>query len=75
MMYVRPDHKEIRRLMNLKGLNTYEVANRSNGSVSQPTISRLTTGKMEKAQRIKLEAVAKVLRVPVENLVKEAPSS
>jgi DNA-binding Xre family transcriptional regulator len=68
-MYVKPNHKEIRTLMARKGLNTYDVANRSKGSVSQPTMSRLTTGKMEKAQRSKIEAVAKVLRVPVEDLL------
>lgn len=68
-MYVNPNYEEIRTIMARKGLNTYDVANRSKGSVSQPTISRLTTGKLEKAQRSKIEALARVLRVPVEDLL------
>ncbi len=68
-IYVKPDHKEIKRLMYRKGLNTYEVANRTKGTVTQPTVSRLTTGKMEKAQHAKIETLARVLGIPMEDLL------
>ena len=70
-MYVKPNHKEIRTLMIQKGLNACDVARGSGCQLSQPTISRLASGKTKKAQSAKIEALAKVLYVPVETLLKQ----
>ena len=70
-MYVAYSPTQVKSLMRQKGLTTLDVARRARGQLSQPTVSRLASGKLRSAQHAKLEALAKVLKVPVENLLKE----
>ena len=71
MMWIEHDPKRVKTLMRQKRLTTLGVARRSRGQLSQPTVSRLASGKTRKSQSAKIEALAKVLYVPVETLLKE----
>lgn len=64
-MYLQPDHKEIKRIMANRGLSVVDVANRA--KINKSTIMRIASGK-QKAQVQKLQAVARALTVPIDQI-------
>jgi hypothetical protein len=74
-MYVKYSPEAVKQTMRKKDLSPRDIERRSNGKISYVTVYALLKGEYQKTQRAKVETLAKVLRVPVENLLKHDVSS
>lgn len=61
--------KNIKTLMIRRGLNPVDISKRTRGAVGKSAIYDMTKGQYGKTQTIKLQAVAKALSVPLEDLI------
>jgi hypothetical protein len=70
-MYVGYKPEEIRRAMRRKGLTPRKIDRRANGKVTHTTVYALMKGEYKTAQRAKVETLARVLGIPVEDLLED----
>ena len=70
-MSVEYNADAIRQRIKALGISPNDVSKRSNGKVSRITVSRLMRGQMDTCQRDKVEALARALMIPAEQLIKE----
>ena len=69
-MWVEYDADAIRQRIKALGISPNDVSKRSKGKVSRITVSRLMRGQMDTCQRDKVEALARALMIPAEQLIK-----
>lgn len=68
-MHVRYSPEAIKQAMRIKNLSPRDIDRRSNGRITHTSVYALMKGQYKKSQYSKLEALARVLRVPVEDLL------
>ena len=71
MTLVKPNTKELRWIIDSKGLDLSDVSRRTRGAISKATLSRLLTGNIKRTQLSKWEALAKALYVPLDRITRE----
>jgi hypothetical protein len=70
-MWVEYDLDILRSKIKSLGISPNDVSKRTRGQVSRITVSRMMKGHMDTCQRDKVEALARALMIPADQLIKE----